>query len=181
MNITIHDFHEVLRDPKKRGKVLCLDVRTTAEHIAERIPDVYNIPLRELPKHIEEIKQYDEVYVHCQSGRRSEEAQKLLKSYGIKAVNVKGGANDWKSAGKAFMGEGKRMPIIQQVHAIAGGLVLISSLAGYFVSPWFLVMTGGVGAGLMFSGITGHCMMAYLLARMPWNAVKKATQLPWES
>jgi len=37
------------------------------------------------------------------------------------------------------------------------------------VSPWGLLLSGFVGAGLVFAGISGFCGMARLLAWMPWN------------
>jgi hypothetical protein len=30
-------------------------------------------------------------------------------------------------------------------------------------------LSGFIGAGLMFSGITGTCGMMHVLKRMPWN------------
>lgn len=179
MQITVHEFHDILKDPAKKGRALYLDVRTTSEHAAERIPDVYNLPLKDLESHIEEIKKYEEVYVHCQSGRRSDDAKQLLESYGVKVINVEGGASEWKSSGKEILKDG-RMPIMQQVHAIAGSLVFVGSLLAFLLSPWFLILTGFVGAGLMFAGFSGHCMMAFVLAKMPWNKKAKAEPLPWQ-
>jgi len=40
---------------------------------------------------------------------------------------------------------------------------------GISVSPWFHLLSGFVGAGLMFAGISGFCGLARLLVRMPWN------------
>jgi len=33
----------------------------------------------------------------------------------------------------------------------------------------FLGLTGFIGAGLIFAGVTDFCGMAMLLAKMPWN------------
>lgn len=51
----------------------------------------------------------------------------------------------------------------------AGSLALIGLLLWWLVSPWWLLLTGWIGAGLLFSGVTGHCPMAAMLAQMPWN------------
>jgi Protein of unknown function (DUF2892) len=40
---------------------------------------------------------------------------------------------------------------------------------GAFVSPLFLILSGFVGAGLIFAGITDTCAMAMLLAKLPYN------------
>lgn len=181
MNVTVKEFEKILRDSTKKGKVLYLDVRTTAEHTSERIPDVHNLPLQELEQHIDEIKGYDEVYVHCQSGRRSCDAQRILLEHGVKAINVDGGTSAWKESGQMLIKSRRGMPIIQQVLSVAGGLTMIGTLGAWLISPWVLLLTGSVGAGLLFAGVSGHCMMAYVLAKMPWNKSVKPMDLPWES
>jgi hypothetical protein len=40
------------------------------------------------------------------------------------------------------------------------------------VSPWFMLLTGFVGAGLMFAGISNTCAMANLLSMLPYNQQK---------
>jgi len=61
------------------------------------------------------------------------------------------------------------MPIMRQVQVVVGFMVLLSSALAALVSPWFLLLTGFFGAGLLFAGLTGTCGMAALLGRMPWN------------
>lgn len=56
------------------------------------------------------------------------------------------------------------IPIMRQVQIVAGGLALLGALA-----PGMRWLSGLVGAGLLFAGLSGTCMMAHLLARMPWN------------
>ncbi|MGA8903369.1 YgaP-like transmembrane domain [Bradyrhizobium sp.] len=36
-------------------------------------------------------------------------------------------------------------------------------------TPWFFIVPGFVGAGLLLAGLTGFCGMARLLMRAPWN------------
>jgi hypothetical protein len=57
----------------------------------------------------------------------------------------------------------------RQVRIAAGTLVATGTLLGAFVSPWWLILPGFVGGGLIFAGVTDFCGMAMLLARMPWN------------
>jgi hypothetical protein len=40
---------------------------------------------------------------------------------------------------------------------------------GALVAPGFYALSGFVGAGLLFAGVSGFCGMARLLAVMPWN------------
>ena len=57
----------------------------------------------------------------------------------------------------------------RQVQMVAGSLIVAGTLLGAFVSPWFLLLSGFVGAGLTFAGITNTCGMAMLLAKLPYN------------
>jgi len=59
------------------------------------------------------------------------------------------------------------LPIERQVVIVAGTLVLLG-----FLIPgmdWFSAL---VGAGMIFAGVTGHCMITKILLRIPYN--KKA-------
>jgi hypothetical protein len=42
-------------------------------------------------------------------------------------------------------------------------------ILGVTVNSWFLLLSGFVGCGLIFAGLTDWCGMGLLLARMPWN------------
>jgi hypothetical protein len=64
------------------------------------------------------------------------------------------------------------------VRIAAGGLVLIGVLSGFFIDPVFLILSGFVGAGLIFAGITDWCGIGLLLAKMPWNRVSAAGAAP---
>jgi rhodanese-related sulfurtransferase len=58
---------------------------------------------------------------------------------------------------------------MRQVQIAAGSLVLLGLVLSSTVAPAWILLTWMVGAGLTFSGITGFCGMARLLAAMPWN------------
>ncbi|WP_343125582.1 YgaP-like transmembrane domain [Stenotrophomonas sp. SAU14A_NAIMI4_8] len=51
---------------------------------------------------------------------------------------------------------------------------MLGAVPGATVSPWFHALSGFVGAGLLFAGVSGFCGLARVLMRMPWN--RKATQ-----
>ena len=53
----------------------------------------------------------------------------------------------------------------------AGALVLTGALLGYFVNPASIALSGFVGAGLVFAGITDTCGIGMLIARMPRRCV----------
>jgi hypothetical protein len=54
---------------------------------------------------------------------------------------------------------------------VAGSLVLLGVILSQTVAPGWIWLSGFVGAGLTFAGISGFCGMARLLAAMPWNKV----------
>jgi rhodanese-related sulfurtransferase/glyoxylase-like metal-dependent hydrolase (beta-lactamase superfamily II) len=57
--------------------------------------------------------------------------------------------HSWRNAGEALL-------II-----VAGALLLLGALPGAFVSPRWLLLSGFVGVGLTFAGLTRTCGMAY--------------------
>ncbi len=87
-------------------------------------------------------------------------------------VVIDGGLNALKANGaKIISGSKNIISLERQVRIAAGLLVLVGVLLGYIIHPGFFVISGFVGAGLMFSGITDTCGMAMVLAKMPWNKV----------
>ena len=57
------------------------------------------------------------------------------------------------------------MSIDRAVLAFAGLMVLLSLLLTHFVHPYFIGLSGFVGAGLIFARVTDFCGMWLLLAR----------------
>jgi hypothetical protein len=59
--------------------------------------------------------------------------------------------------------------IERQVRIGAGTLVLTGVLLGAYVDPAFYGLSGFIGAGLIFAGVTDWCGMGLLIAKAPWN------------
>ncbi|MFM7738517.1 MAG: DUF2892 domain-containing protein, partial [Planctomycetota bacterium] len=70
----------------------------------------------------------------------------------------------------------KAMSLERQVRVAAGLLVLAGVVLGYLVHPWIFALSGAIGAGLIFAGVTDTCMMGNMLAKMPWNQASSAGQ-----
>jgi rhodanese-related sulfurtransferase len=168
--IQVATFRDVLNQDHA-GDAVILDVRTPSEHNSERILGTTNIPLDEIEKHLDELRGYKHVYVHCASGNRSSQACQKLSTLGLdNIINVEGGLSAWKDAGfPIFKNESAPLPIPQQVHVVAGSLVLTGAVLGLLLNPLFILISAFVGAGLTYAGLSGTCMMGVLLARMPWN------------
>jgi rhodanese-related sulfurtransferase len=166
--ITNQQLKTILESPTQEN-VAIIDVRTKAEHKNEKISNkTLNIPDSDILNNIEDFKKYDKIYIHCQSGNRSNKVVELLKAQGFDNVyDVRGGIMDWKNQNFETITNGK-LPIIRQVFIVASLLVLIGSLGSLFISS-LIWLSVAVGCGLLFSGTAGNCMMANLLAIMPWN------------
>jgi len=70
------------------GGAALIDVRTTGEFAAGRIPGAVNIPIEELRGRIAEIPRDRPVIVHCQVGMRGYMAGRILHQAGINAENL---------------------------------------------------------------------------------------------
>ena len=72
--------------------------------------------------------------------------------------------------------KGAPLPLMRQVQIAAGSLVLLGVILSQTVAPGWIWLSGFVGAGLTFAGISGFCGMARLLAAMPWNQVAMGSE-----
>lgn len=81
-----------LREKVQSGAML-LDVRTREEYQMGHIPGSVNIPLFELPTEVKRFNSATPVVAICESGARSSQAVRFLRSNGIEAFNGGG----WRS------------------------------------------------------------------------------------
>lgn len=155
---------------------LCVDVRTGGEYAGLRCQGSVNLPLQDLtPEQLKAVAQErklaadDTVYLICQSGKRSEmAADKTVAGLDHPVCVVVGGVQALPAEVQE-RGEQNVISLERQVRIAAGSLVLLGVVLGALVTPWAYAVSGFVGAGLMFAGITDTCAMAMILARMPWN------------
>lgn len=155
-----------------QSSALLLDVRTPAEFEEAHIAGAVLHPLGNLnPAEVEKLAAgKSECVVICKSGNRAgQAAEKLKTSNLIKLSVMDGGVTAWESAGLPLERGQKTISLERQVRIAAGTFVLTGALLGYFVNPAWIALSGFVGVGLIFAGITDTCGMGMLLARMPWN------------
>lgn len=166
-----------LYELQEQGQTInLLDVRTPAEFREVHVPFARNMPLERLdPAAVTKSRNGwsdQPVYVICYSGGRAANACAQLLESGVgNVVNVEGGTAAWDQAGLPVVRGKKTISLERQVRIAAGTLVLVGSVLGYFVHPYWIGLAAFVGAGLAFAGITDTCGMGMLLARMPWNQV----------
>lgn len=154
----------------KQGAVL-VDIRSNDEHARKHIKGAVCMPVNQLNQ--QQLPNNGVVIFHCLSGMRTRQNADALQTCGNHCTEVyllEGGLNAWQKAGLPVeVKAGTSLDIMRQVQLVAGGFVLLGVVLGASVSPWFYGISGFVGAGLMFAGLTGFCGMARLLAVMPWN------------
>ena len=64
-----------------------IDVRTKGEYAGGHVKGSVNIPLDQIGKHIEKLKQQQPIITCCASGMRSGSAASMLRSKGVEAYN----------------------------------------------------------------------------------------------
>ncbi len=163
---------------KQQGgeSVELIDVRTPVEYREVHCPFARNVPLSDLdPKAIMASRTGPAdapLYVICKSGSRGRQAcEKFLAAGYANVVNVAGGTTAWAEAGLPVNRGKNAVSLERQVRIVAGTLVFLGAVLGYFIDPRFIGLSAFVGAGLVFAGITDTCGMGLLIARMPWNRV----------
>jgi rhodanese-related sulfurtransferase len=154
------------------GNALLLDVRTPAEFEEAHIEGSVLRPLSNLDAG--EVAGLaagkDECILICRSGNRARQAAEKLRASGIRSVKVlDGGVQAWEASGRPLKRGRGTISLERQVRIAAGALVFASALLGYFVHPAWIALSGLVGVGLAFAGLTDTRSMGMLLARMPWN------------
>jgi rhodanese-related sulfurtransferase len=170
---------------ERLDRVTVLDVRTPGEFSSVHIPGSFNLPLDRLPEYVDALGNAvnSPVVLVCRSGQRATEAERGLQAVDLPGLHVlDGGLGAWESAGLPVVRGAGRWSMERQVRGVAGALVLAGLLGGLVVPPLRLV-SAFVGGGLFVSAITNSCMMARLLAKLPYNreaATCDISRIVWE-
>ena len=169
--ITADELHRRIKDGEK---IELLDVRTPAEFGEVHAFNARNQPLDSLNPADYLARRNgnsgEPIYIICRSGARGERACREFHKNGFETVvNVIGGTEAWVNAKLPVVRGQKSMSLERQVRIAAGILVLGVVLLSAFSHPNWIWLSGLIGAGLIFAGITNTCGMGMLIARMPWN------------
>ena len=157
-----------------RNEALIVDVRAPGEFAREHIAGAQSFPLSSFdPARLPRDRR---IVLCCQSGARSSRALAQFEAAGLHDVaQLDGGLTAWKAAHlTTSIDITQPISIMRQVQITAGSLVVLGAVLAALVSPWFIVLSGFVGAGLVFAGITDTCMMAMLLSKLPYNRPRSA-------
>ncbi|MBO3142626.1 rhodanese-like domain-containing protein [Dermatophilus congolensis] len=151
-----------------------LDVRTPAEFASTHIARSINAPIDLIEKDAARIGAAipNDVLLICRTDNRAHAAAKALApTMGGKIHVLVGGMTQWEKEHRPVEnGKGGPWAMDRQVRTVAGVLAL-SSIAASTIAPKAKWLAGGIGAGLLYAGLSDTCAMAKLLDKMPWNQV----------
>ena len=160
-----------LEAQQRAARINIVDVREPMEFAGGHIAGSRNIPLAQLG---EAPLPDGPLVVVCQSGARSERGVAVLNRRGLTVgiADLEGGLIAWQAAQLPLeRRRGAPLPLMRQVQIAAGSLVLLGVILSQAIAPGWIWLSGFVGAGLVFAGVSGFCGMARLLAVLPWNRV----------
>jgi rhodanese-related sulfurtransferase len=160
--------------PEHDAGSLLLDVRSPAEFRGGHVRGATNLPLEAVT--VAKVGQLRgenatrRVVLLCASGKRATVAAERLSGKGLQILVVTGGTFACAQGGQPLdkISNGV-ISIERQTRIAAGTLVFAGVMLGTFVHPGGYVLSGFIGAGLVFAGVTEWCGMGLLLARAPWN------------
>lgn len=168
--ISPKQLHEMV---EAGAAVELIDVRTPVEFRQVRVTFARNVPLDQLDagRLAAGLNGSDQsLYVICRSGARAAQACAKLRSAGFaNVVNVEGGTLAWDQAGLPVVRSKQTIPLERQVPIATGSLVLAGTALGALLDPSWYGLAAIVGAGQMFAGLSGNCLMANLLSKAAWN------------
>ncbi len=161
---------KAVRQYLDEGAVL-VDIRPADEYAREHIEQALHIPLEQLANGAPALQGAKAVIFHCRSGNRTQmNANQLGSSVACEAYVLEGGLDAWKKTGLPVVADASQpIELQRQVQIAAGSMIVLGTVLGVVGSPWFLLLSGFVGAGLVFAGVSGFCGLARVLMKMPWN------------
>lgn len=159
---------------ERAAGALLLDVRSPAEFRGGHVRGAINLPLEAVTvAKVSALRGQDaarRVVLLCAAGKRATVAAERLGGKDLALLVVTGGTAACAQAGLPLDRTSNGVISIErQVRIAAGTLVLAGVLLGANVHPGFYALSGFVGGGLVFAGVTDWCGMGLLLARAPWN------------
>lgn len=161
----------------KSDQAILVDVREPDEFKQEHIAYAKSVPLSQIGTVFDQLQLDDTkpVLFQCQKGMRGQKACDLiqeLEHYRGEVINLEGGIESWKAAGYPTIVSGAKtagISLMRQVQITLGALIVVFISLGFMGLNAGFVLAGIIGGALCFSGITGWCGLALLLAKMPWN------------
>lgn len=161
----------------QEGNAVIIDVREADEFKTEHIANALSVPLSSLEKGVEMLNLPEDktVIFQCLKGSRGQMAYERIQNLGTyknTILNVEGGIEAWKEQGLPVIqanAASSTISLFRQIQITVGFLLILCVLLGFGGAPVAFIVTGLLGCGLLFAGLTGWCGLGMVLARMPWN------------
>ena len=160
-----------VRERLASGRGVLVDIREADEFARAHVAGALSTPLSALEQAHLAIDPQADVIFTCRTGMRTAGAcGRLAARVAGVAVVLDGGLNAWEAAGfPVERNQAAPLELNRQVQIAAGLMILAGVLLGTFVAPAWYALSGFVGAGLTFAGLTGTCGLARVLMLAPWN------------
>ncbi|MCB1720387.1 MAG: rhodanese-like domain-containing protein [Alphaproteobacteria bacterium] len=160
----------------ENGKAVLFDVRDQAEYDEEHIPGAVLNPLSTFSvQNVEQSCENRKIIFQCKSGKRAQMALERYMKEGPCARSenhlfcLEGSLPGWKAAGFPTEKARKVISLERQVLSVAGAVALLGAVMAAFVSPGWIWLSAAMGAGLLFAGLTGNCVLKRFLMALPYN------------
>jgi rhodanese-related sulfurtransferase len=150
-----------------------VDVRSGNEYAAGHVPGAVNIPLEQIEARLDDVSTKVPLVLICKSGTRARIAAGLLRQCRENVTVLSGGTEAWANAGLPLVvNRATRWSLDRQVRLAAGLIAMAGVVLAAMVNFRWMYLSGFVGLGLTFAGLTDICAMGALLAKMPWNRAR---------
>lgn len=147
-----------------------IDVRSPSEYATGHIPGAMSIPLEQIDLRVDDLAGDRPVVLICKAGTRARMAAERLGPCGKDLIVLEGGTDAWMGAGYPVVASvAAHWSLERQVRLGAGVLVALGVVLGVIVNSSWIYLSGFVGLGLTFAGLSDICPMGMLLGKMPWN------------
>ncbi len=151
---------------------MIIDIREKDEIKEEKIEGAINLPLSEKENLDNFIKKVQgEVTIMCRSGKRASMfVSGLSDDNKAKCVIYEGGILEYSKNNETIKGGSIALPIFRQVLVtISLFLMILTGLGIILNSSTYYLVIAFMSVGICYAGLTGNCLMANILSKMPWN------------
>lgn len=154
------------------NEAILIDIRESYEYSIEHVEGALTIPVNQLTLEALPITSGKKIIIQCHSGsgQRSKTAYKRIMDSDLEIYNVAGGFAAWKRAKLPTIHLKKTtLSIERQLFLVVGIILLLASGLTYFVNSLYILLIVALACGLIFSALSGWCMLNMLISKMPWN------------
>ncbi len=156
-----------------RNEAIIVDVRDHNEFKEEHMTGAVLNPLSAFSAtKLDDMRGDRKVIFYCKTGKRALMALDRYMHEGLmdeELYILEGHLPAWKKAGLTIEKNSDVISLERQVMSITGSLILLGVLFSVLISPSWIWLSGFVGAGLLFAGLSGSCMLKRILMMMPFN------------